>query len=316
VHSPNFGTRATPRPTTLSARAVRRLADGPLDAQTLMRDVCQVDRLQADAAERMALALLSSHPEFVRLPSGHWALAEGYGAPSAIGPAPSVVPSARRSVDGPRLADIAFAVVDVETTGTRASGGDRITEIAIATVRGGEVTEVYTQLVNPERPIPPYITQLTQISWEMVKDQPAFRQIADDVVQRLAGAVFVAHNAAFDWRFVSEEVRRGTGRELAGPRLCTVRLARVLIPELSRRSLDHVTRHFGIDIEARHRAAGDAVATAHALCRMLTLAEREGLRTWEDLEGLVRAPMRRGRHSASDRRRRAFPLPANEDDIA
>ncbi|MBY0489726.1 MAG: hypothetical protein K2R93_07775 [Gemmatimonadaceae bacterium] len=328
MHSPNFGTRATPRPTTLSARAVRRLADGPLDAQTLMRDVCQVDRLQADAAERMALALLSSHPEFVRLPSGHWALAEGVAAPvaAAAAVAPGSVPPGsaetgeRRAAPevgaGPRLADIAFAVVDVETTGTRASGGDRITEIAIASVRGGEVTEVYTQLINPERPIPPYITQLTQISWEMVKDQPCFRHVADEIVQRLAGAVFVAHNAAFDWRFVSEELRRGTGRELAGPRLCTVRLARVLLPELSRRSLDHVTRHFGIEIEARHRAAGDAVATAQALCRMLTLAEREGIHTWDDLEGLVRAPMRRGRASASDRRRRAFPLPAVEDYIA
>lgn len=339
MHSPNFGTRATPRPTTLSARAARRLASGPLDAQTLMREVCQVDRLQADAAERMAQALLSGHPEFVRLPSGHWALTAE--AAAALGEAPASTDaaavherrapsSARESASalsaarsapvisgrGPSLADIAFAVVDVETTGTRASGGDRITEIAIASVRGGEVTEVYTRLVNPERPIPPYITQLTQISWEMVKDQPCFRHVADEIIQRLSGAVFVAHNAAFDWRFVSEELRRGTGRELAGPRLCTVRLARVLLPELGRRSLDHVTRYFGIEIEARHRAAGDAVATAQALCRMLTLAEREGICTWDDLEGLVRAPMRRGRATAADRRRRAFPLPAGEDYIA
>ncbi len=321
MHRPDFGTRATPRPTTLSARAVRCLERGPLDAQTLMREVCQVERLQADAAERMALALLSSHPEFVRLPSGHWALAGGdpaTGLPvarvnAAVSSGAGAPPA---PLTGPRLADIAFAVVDVETTGTRASGGDRITEIAIAAVRGGEVAEVYTQLVNPERPIPAYITQLTQISWEMVKDQPCFRHIADEVVQRLAGAVFVAHNAAFDWRFVSEEVRRGTGRELAGPRLCTVRLARVLLPELARRSLDHVTRHFGIEIEARHRAAGDAVATAHALCRMLTLAEREGIRTWDELDALVRAPMTRNRATAADRRRRAFPLPAVEDYIA
>lgn len=333
VHHPTFGTRATPRPTTLSARAVRCLTNGPLDPQTLMREVCQVDRLQADAAERMALALLSSHPEFVRLPSGHWALApdpsstpinDSESLKSPINDFESLKsdsdPVQRELIAGtgatPRLSDIAFSVVDVETTGTRASGGDRITEIAIASVRGGAVTEVYTQLVNPERPIPAYITQLTQISWEMVRDQPSFRHIADTVVDRLAGTVFVAHNAAFDWRFVSEEVRRGTGRELAGPRLCTVRLARVLLPELARRSLDHVTRHFGIDIEARHRAAGDAVATAHALCRMLTLAERDGVHTWDALDALVKTPMRRGRLTASDKRRRAFPLPAVEDYIA
>lgn len=298
-----------------------------------MRDVCQVERLQADAAERMALALLSSHPEFVRLPSGHWALAsqplgESVDAPArattrtaegevTVAPvAPADDASAVAGAGAPRLTDITFAVVDVETTGTRAGAGDRITEIAIATVRGGAVAEVYSQLVNPERPIPPYITQLTQISWDMVRDQPCFRHIADHVVERLAGAVFVAHNAAFDWRFVSEEMRRGTGRELAGPRLCTVRLARVLLPQLARRSLDHVTRHFGIEIEGRHRAAGDAVATAHALCRMLTLAEREGIRTWDELQALVNAPQRRGRSTASDRRRRAFPLPGTEDYIA
>jgi DNA polymerase-3 subunit epsilon len=333
VTSLPFGTRAAPRPTTLSARAARRLAAGPVDAQTLMRDVCQVERLQADAAERMALALLSSHPEFVRLPSGHWALTEQPAAAlasrvaegpavaytaAALSPIAGPSPSGGGSAERPRLVDITFAVVDVETTGTRAAGGDRITEIAIATVRGGQVTDVYSQLVNPERSIPPYITALTRITWDMVRDQPAFRHIAAQVVERLAGAVFVAHNAAFDWRFVSEAVRRGTGQELAGPRLCTVKLAKVLLPELARRSLDHVTRHFGIEIDLadRHRAAGDAVATAHALCRMLTLAEREGVRTWSELEALVSPRSVRARRTASDRRRRAFPLPASEDSIA
>jgi DNA polymerase-3 subunit epsilon len=297
------------------------LADGPLDAMTLMRYVCQVDRLQADAAERMAIALLSSHPEFVRLPSGHWSLAVMPAAPGA--PAAVVVtgagqgaPAVAVAASTPSLRDIPFAVVDVETTGTRASGGDRITEIAIAIVRGGEVADVYAQLVNPERPIPPYITALTQISWEMVRDQPCFREVADQVVSRLSGAVFVAHNATFDWRFVSEELRRSQGRELSGPKLCTVRMARVLIPELARRSLDHVTRHFGIEIEARHRAEGDAVATAKALCRMLRIAEDHGARTWPELDALVSASTARRRRTASDRRRRAFPLPASEDYIA
>ena len=301
-----------------------------------MREVCQVERLQADAAERMAQALLGSHPEFIRLPSGHWALASA-SAPDVRGPsgimvagAPatgasatgasatgaSAAPESAPDDPGPSLRDITFSVVDVETTGTRATGDDRITEIAIATVRGGAVIDVYSQLVNPERPIPPYITALTQISWEMVRDQPRFRHVADQVLARLAGSVFVAHNASFDWRFVSEEIRRGVGHELSGPRLCTVRLARVLLPELSRRSLDHLTYHFGIAIEARHRAAGDAVATAQALCRMLIIAEREGVRTWAELDALVNSPASRRRRTASDRRRRAFPLPVQEDSSA
>ena len=175
---------------------------------------------------------------------------------------------------------------------------------------------MYAQLVNPQRPIPPYITQLTQISWEMVRDQPVFGDIASTVVDRLAGHVFTAHNAAFDWRFVADAVDRGISHVLAGPKLCTVRLARVLLPALPRKSLDHVTRYFGIDIAARHRAEGDAVATAQALVRMLRIAEDEGVRSWPALERLLSAPATKRRLTASDRRRRAFPLPASEDYIA
>lgn len=304
------------RPTTLSARAAQRLASGPLDPVTLMRDVCKVDRLQADAAERMALALLSSHPEFVRLPSGHWALAAGLAPPS--GASASGGPGGARAAgsESSSLFDVNFAVVDVETTGTSPASGDRITEIAIAHVRGGELVDVYAQLVNPQRPIPPYITQLTQISWEMVRDQPVFSDIASTVVDRLAGQVFTAHNAAFDWRFVADAVDRGIGHELSGPKLCTVRLARLLLPALPRKSLDHVTRYFGIDIAARHRAEGDAVATAQALVRMLRIAEEQGVCSWPVLERRLAAPTTNRRSTASDRRRRAFPLPASEDFIA
>lgn len=326
--SPAEGPRGTVigrRPTTLSARAAECLAAGPLDPLTLMREVCRVDRLQRDAAERMALALLSSHDEFVQLPSGHWSLREGHvvaaseARPAAKRPPFASASGASEPVDvttpGGSLADVQFAVVDVETTGTRAGSGDRITEIAIVRVHGGEITEVYSQLVNPERPIPSHISALTQITWSMVKDEPPFRQIAEQVTSRLAGHVFAAHNAAFDWRFVSEELSR-SGVRLGGPRLCTVRLARLLLPNLPRRSLDHVTRYFGIEIGARHRAAGDAEATALALLKMLRIAEQEGLSTWPLLEARLSSPASRRSYTASDRRRRAFPLPASEDHIA
>lgn len=317
-------TRVLSQPTTLSGRAARRLADGPLDAITLMRDVCQVERLQQDAAERMAVALLSSHSEFIHLPSGHWALRDENGAPVLARPAivrevpggflPS--PFERVADASPALSDVSFAVVDVETTGTRASGSDRITEIAIASVRRGKLEEVYTQLVNPERLIPVHITGITGITWDMVKDQPCFRHVAGDITSRLAGHVFTAHNASFDWRFVSEELRRGSGQMLSGPKLCTVRLARVLLPQLARRSLDHVTNHFGIEIAARHRAAGDAEATAKALVRMLDIAGDIGITTWAELEARVMRPAPRRKQTASDRRRRAFPHIAIEDHIA
>ncbi|MEO7521737.1 MAG: exonuclease domain-containing protein [Gemmatimonas sp.] len=332
LHSPP-ATRILSQPTTLSARAAARLANGPLDATTLMRDVCQVARLQADAADRMAVALLSSHAEFLRLPSGHWAIRDEHGAPVVRRPAapvhydPATTAAHARVMErpspfdaipdvSPELHEVGFAVVDVETTGTRASGSDRVTEIAIATVRRGTVSDVYTTLVNPERLIPARITDITGITWAMVKDQPCFRHIAAEVTTRLAGHVFTAHNASFDWRFVSEELRRGSNQTLAGPKLCTVRLARVLLPNLARRSLDHLTHYFGIEINARHRAAGDAEATAKALLRMLKVAEDLGVTSWSALETMAMRPASRRRVTASDRRRRAFPHSAIEDHIA
>src|SRR5690606_17980179 len=140
-----------------------------------MRDVCQVSRLQLDAAERMAQALLGTRQEFERLPNGCWALRS----------APGCHPSPQSN----DLHKVAFAVVDVETTGSRAGQGDRITEIGIVTVQGGKVGDSFVQLVNPERHIPQFISRLTQITWDMVRDQPRFANIAPDVAERLRGHV-------------------------------------------------------------------------------------------------------------------------------
>jgi DNA polymerase-3 subunit epsilon len=201
--------------------------------------------------------------------------------------------------------------VDVETTGGRPLHGDRITEIAAVVVERGEVTRVYETLVNPERSIPPMITALTNISWSMVKNAPRFRDIVDDVTDMLRGHVFVAHNAAFDWRFVTSEVTRATGGQLDGRRLCTVRLARRVLPQLSRRSLDHVARHYNVEITGRHRAGGDARATARVLLRLLADARDRGCATWPELEVFLRTPVR-GRR----RRRSAMPGPMDRDTTA
>ena len=101
-----------------------------------------------------------------------------------------------------RLTTLSYAVVDVETTGGSPWTGHRVTEIAAVIVRNGRVTETYETLVNPERSIPPFITRLTHITPSMVCDQPPFNVIAPRVAELLRGHVFVAHNAAFDRRFV------------------------------------------------------------------------------------------------------------------
>jgi DNA polymerase-3 subunit epsilon len=105
----------------------------------------------------------------------------------------------------------------------------------------------------------------------------------DDLLKALEGCVFVAHNARFDWAFVSTEIERATGLLLQGPRVCTVRLARKLLPDLPRRNLDTVSYHFGIEIEGRHRATGDAVAAAKCLGKLLKLAQNNGAHTLNDL---------------------------------
>ena len=209
-----------------------------------------------------------------------------------------------------RLAALSYVVVDVETTGTGHGRGDRITEVAAVVVREGRVRDEFSTLVNPERAIPRYITQLTGISTAMVKEAPRFREVSGQLRRLLADHVFVAHNAPFDWGFVNMEMKRAGEAALENERLCTVRLARRLLSHLPRRSLDHVTAHYGIEVESRHRALGDAMATAHVLTRLLDDAFARGCDTWSDLDRLL--------HPGSPRKRRwsALPHPATDDRTA
>jgi DNA polymerase-3 subunit epsilon len=169
-------------------------------------------------------------------------------------------------------------------------------------VRGGRIEDSYSTLVNPERPIPSMITGLTGITQAMVADQPRFAQVARRVSQALEGSVFVAHNAAFDWRFVSHEMDRATGMRLSGHRLCTVRLARRLLPELPSRALDQLALYFGVEIESRHRALDDALATAKVLLRMVGMLRDRGVEDWEGLETVLGA-----RKPRTSRKRKASP---------
>jgi DNA polymerase-3 subunit epsilon len=195
-----------------------------------------------------------------------------------------LVPEAQGS---PLLDECAFAVVDVETTGMRARGDDRITEIAVVVVHGDRREVVLDSLINPGRSIPPAICAITNITNAMVKDAPTFADVADQVVAALAGRVFVAHNAQFDWGFVSAEVRRARDLAIDGAQLCTVRLARRLVKGVRSCALDNLTQHFGFENPARHRAAGDALVTADLLARLLRLAREEGAATLQDLSAIA-----------------------------
>jgi DNA polymerase-3 subunit epsilon len=218
-----------------------------------------------------------------------------------------------------QLSQLSYVVVDVETTGGSPDTGDRVTEIAAVVLRDGRITQIYEQMVNPERGISPWVTRLTGLSDAMLWDKPRFAEIAPDVVDVLAGNVFVAHNAAFDWRFVSAELERTFDKRPTALTLCTVRLARMLLPHLPRKSLDHVAHHYGVRDAAknyplkrdcRHSAAGDAVVTAHCLLRLLDDAADRGLTTWSDVEKFSAAHQRRAR------RRTAMPTSTLDDRIA
>jgi DNA polymerase III subunit epsilon len=271
--------------------------------------VCQMPGAPRVVAEQMAIALFAERPEFMRSTDGRWSLATEQQS--------AAVAEARRTYDATierdELASLSYVVVDVETTGTSPWSGDRITEIAAIVVRDGVVAERFETLVNPERPIPPMITSLTQINWEMVKDAPRFRDICEQLLGVLSGHVFVAHNAEFDWRFVTAEVQRATGQRLSGRRLCTVRLARRVLPHLRSRRLDSVANYYGVEILARHRAAGDAVATAHVLLRLLDEARERECRGWDDLQRLLGERAERG---VRPRRPPAMPRPVDKDTTA
>lgn len=299
------GLYSEPEDTLLTTRALDYLSRGPADVVDLIGHICALPGAPRIVAEHMAHAMFAGRPQFVRTDDGRWMLADLTRTP--------YTPGRSRSTAGEEaLSALSYVVVDTETTGGRSWLNDRITEIAAVVVRGGEIVEVYETLVNPQRSIPPFITALTNITWDMVKDAPVFEQVAPDVMRVLEGNIFVAHNATFDWRFLTSELTRATGRQLRGRRLCTVKLARKVLPQLPRRSLDHVARYYGVTIKNRHRAGGDAIATAHCLIRMVSDLADRGCGTWSELQSLLRSqPGRRKK-----RRHSGLPTPVTRDTTA
>ncbi|MGH8714255.1 MAG: exonuclease domain-containing protein [Casimicrobiaceae bacterium] len=150
----------------------------------------------------------------------------------------------------------AVAFVDLETTGTSA-GADRVTEVGIVRVDDGDRISEWSTLVDPGCSIPPGVQALTGITNAMVAGAPTFGQIAGEVAAWLAGCVFVAHNARFDYGFLKHEFGR-LGRSFSARVVCTVKLSRRLYPDAGRHNLDAVIARHGLDGADRHRALGDA----------------------------------------------------------
>ena len=150
------------------------------------------------------------------------------------------------------LDDLDLAIVDVETTGT-ASHYHRIIEIAVLRIQSGHLVDKYSTLLDPERAIPPFIETLTGIKNKDLKNAPTFRQVKNHIYNLLDGAIFVAHNAKFDYTFLREEFEREKINYTA-KRLCTMRLSKTLFPGLKKHNLDSIIERFGIKCSDRHRA--------------------------------------------------------------
>lgn len=152
-----------------------------------------------------------------------------------------------------------YAIVDIETTGGHAAGNG-ITEVSIHVHDGKKVIKHYETLINPDTPIPYYISGLTGITNEMVRNAPPFSAVAPDIFELLNNRVFVAHSVNFDYSFLKTELKQ-YDYELNCKKLCTVRLSRKIFPGFSSYSLGNLCGSLEIPIQNRHRAGGDAAAT-------------------------------------------------------
>lgn len=164
-----------------------------------------------------------------------------------------------------------FAIIDIETCGGKfIYPKGRITEICILVHDGLTVVEKFSTLINPECFISPFYTGITGITNDMVRDAPKFYEVAKKIIELTEGKIFVAHNVSFDYNFIKEEFA-SIGYKYKRETLCTVRLSRKLIPGRISYSLGHLCASLGIEIEGRHRAEGDAVATAQLFDLLLQL---------------------------------------------
>ncbi len=180
-----------------------------------------------------------------------------------------------------------LAIVDVETTGGSAAY-DRIIELGIQRIERGRIVDTYTTLIDPQRPIPPSIEQLTGIRNEDVDGAPTFAAVHERVRRILEGCVFVAHNVRFDYGFIRHEFER-LEQTFSATCLCTVRLSRLLYPRYQQHSLGHLIERFGFLCSRRHRALDDAEVVWEFLRHAHATIEADQFQ--QAIEALLRRPV-------------------------
>lgn len=176
----------------------------------------------------------------------------------------------------PLLTEVPFVALDLETTGARA-GVSKITEVGAVRIEGLREVKTFGTLVNPLRPIPRLITQITGITQKMVADAPRIDEVIPELMEFLEGAVVVAHNASFDVGFLNYELRRLRGRRLGEGAIDTLPLARALAPGLPNYRLHTVAEALGAPVAACHRALADAQAAGHVFITLMERLQERGV---------------------------------------
>lgn len=166
-----------------------------------------------------------------------------------------------------------YIVVDLETTGNQASREDRIIQFAACFVESGKRLETYTTFLNPEKPIPAFIQELTGISPKDVKNAPLFEDVAPIIANLLEDTIFVAHNVSFDWTFLEREMTRAGISLGKMKKLDTVELARIMYPGIDSYKLQDLSDEFNLGHDKPHRADSDAEVTADLLLHLLEKLE-------------------------------------------
>ncbi|MET3696087.1 ATP-dependent DNA helicase DinG [Bacillus oleivorans] len=179
-----------------------------------------------------------------------------------------------------------FVVVDLETTGNKAKADDRIIQLGAVLIENGEIMSLYSTFIQPKRPIPSFISELTGIDESLVKDAPVFKDAVRPFLNMCKGACLVAHNSAFDLSFLQEEYKRNGFPIFDGNVIDTVELARFLYPTSQSFSLQGLAKELDIDHSTPHRADADAEVTAKIFKKMLQKLKQLPAETLEQLEVL------------------------------
>lgn len=189
-------------------------------------------------------------------------------------------------VRGQSLDSLECVILDIETTGLEPTQHE-ITEIGAMKIQDREVKEIFSTLIKPNQSIAPEITRLTGIDNEMVIDAPKASKIMPSFIEFIGSCALIAHNSDFDLPFVRYHVKQATNQDLNNSVICTLKLARYLLPDLPNHKLHTVASHFEFNIQNRHRAMGDVELTYQIWLKFIELLKAQNIGNQRELDLLL-----------------------------